>query len=89
MSSTTNSLVSLALLGTPGRAVACPLPELQAEWEKIQQGSEDSEEAFYRLAAMVFAYRRADDDPARRLRTRQRDRHRPRVVLLERGRGNR
>ena len=59
MSSTTNSLVSLALLGTPGRAVACPLPELQAEWEKIQQGSEDSEEAFYRLAAMVFAYRRA------------------------------
>ena len=58
MSSTTNSLVSLALLGTPGRAVACPLPELQAEWEKIQQGSEDSEEAFYRLAAMVFAYRR-------------------------------
>lgn len=59
MSSTTNSLVSLALLGTPGRTVACPLPELQAEWEKIQQGSEDSEEAFYRLAAMVFAYRRA------------------------------
>ena len=39
--------------------------------------------------AVLFAYRRADDDPARRLRTRQRDRHRPRVVLLERGRGDR
>ena len=36
-------------------------------------------------SAVLLAYRRADDDPARRLRTRQRDRHRPRVVLLERG----
>ena len=59
MSSITNSLVSLALLGTSGRTCTCPLPKLQPEWERIQQESADSEEAFYRLSALVFAYRRA------------------------------
>lgn len=59
MSSITNSLVSLALPGTSGRTCTCSLPKLQPEWERIQQESADSEEAFYRLSALVFAYRRA------------------------------